>query len=50
MELYDMDLDPKQYNNLAQNPHYISIVEQMQGRLRQKLKEVRNNDLGIDYK
>lgn len=49
MELYDMDHDPKQYNNLAQNPHYNSIVEQMQGRLRQKLKEVRNNDLGIDY-
>ncbi|MCG2460617.1 sulfatase [Flavobacteriaceae bacterium F89] len=49
MELYDMDLDPKQYNNLALNPHYSSILKKMQERLRKKLREVRTNDLGIRY-
>lgn len=50
MELFDMEYDPKQYNNLAHNPKYEKIVRDFQEKLRIKLKEVRDNDLGIDYK
>lgn len=49
MELFDMEYDPKQYNNLAHHPRYAGVVAAMQNRLRMKLKEVRDNDLGIDY-
>jgi arylsulfatase A-like enzyme len=49
MELFDMEHDVKQYNNLAHNPKYASVVEELQKRLRQKLKEIRTNDLGITY-
>ena len=50
MELYDMEYDPKQYNNLAYNPMYANIVKEFQEKLKKKLKEVRNNDLGIKYR
>ncbi|NKI27529.1 sulfatase [Arenibacter sp. 6A1] len=49
MELFDMEYDPKQYNNLAYNPQYAEVRKEMQSRLRAKLKEVRNNDLNIQY-
>lgn len=49
MELYDMENDSKQYNNLAHNPQYQEIVAEFQQRLKNKLEEVRNNDLGISY-
>lgn len=49
MELFDMEYDSKQYNNLAYNPKYADIVEEFQEKLKNKLKEVRNNDLGIKY-
>lgn len=49
MELFDMEYDPKQYNNLAHHPRYAGVVAAMQNRLRMKLTEVRDNDLGIDY-
>ena len=49
MELFDMEHDPKQYNNLANNPQYADVKAEMQQRLRLKLKEVRSNDLNIDY-
>lgn len=49
MELYDMQNDPKQYNNLANNPKYRHVVEEFQQRLKEKLKEVRDNDLDISY-
>jgi len=49
MELFDMEYDPKQYNNLAHNPKYAIVVEKMQNRLKKKLEEVRDNDLEIDY-
>jgi choline-sulfatase len=48
MELFDMEYDPKQYNNLAHNPKYEKIVQDFQEKLRIKLKEVRDNDLGIE--
>ncbi len=49
IELFDMDYDPKQYNNLADNPQYADVVEKFKKRLQKKLKEVRDNDLEIDY-
>ena len=49
MELFDMEVDAKQYNNLAYNPKYQHVVEDFQERLRQKLTAVRDNDLGINY-
>jgi len=49
IELFDMDYDPGQYNNLANNPQYADVVAEFKERLQQKLKEVRTNDLEIDY-
>jgi choline-sulfatase len=49
VELFDMQHDPKQFNNLAHHPQYRSLVQELQDKLKTKLKEVRNNDLGIDY-
>lgn len=49
MELYDMEHDPGQYNNLATHPRFKDIVSEMQERLTHKLRKVRDNDLGIDY-
>lgn len=49
MELFDMEHDAKQYNNLAYNPHYAKVVETMKRTLQEKLKEVRTNDLDIQY-
>lgn len=47
MELFDMYQDPHQFTNLAQVPTYREIVEEMQAKLKQKLKEVRTNDLNV---
>ncbi len=49
MELYNMKYDSGQFNNLATHPDYQEVVAEMQDRLRKKLQEVRDNDLGIDY-
>ena len=49
MELFDMEFDVKQYNNLAHNPQYSDVVEEMQEKLGMKLKAVRENDLSIKY-
>src|SRR5699024_10367343 len=49
MELYNMQYDPKQYNNLAHYPQYEHLIKKMKERLKVKLKRVRNNDLGINY-
>lgn len=49
MELFDMEYDPKQHNNLAHNPRYQEVVEAFQERLREKLVELRTNDLGRSY-
>lgn len=50
MELFDLQYDSNQYTNLASYPQYQHIVAEMQGKLRDKLKEVRTNDLGKVYK
>ncbi len=49
MELFDMEQDSQQFNNLADNPTYSEVVSEMKALLRMKLKEVRTNDLGIHY-
>lgn len=45
MELYDMEYDPQQFNNLAYNSGYQHVVMEFQAKLRKKLTEVNNNDL-----
>ena len=44
-----MEYDAKQYNNLANNPQFQDIVQEFQAKLKSKLEEVRDNDLGIVY-
>ena len=41
-ELYDMENDPKQYNNLFAEPAYADIVSEMQQKLKTKLLQIRN--------
>ena len=49
MQLFDMKKDPKQFTNLAHNPEYRKVVEDMKSAMADKLKEVRTNDLKINY-
>ncbi len=49
IELYNMIKDPHQFHNLAGEPDYADIVKQFKKKLKQKLAEVRDNDLGISY-
>ena len=49
IELFDMVNDPQQYTNLAEDPNYTKVVREFKERLTEKLSEVRDNDLGIDY-
>lgn len=45
MELYDMETDPQQFNNLATNPIYKDVVNDMQSRLNNKLAELRKQKM-----
>lgn len=47
VELYDMEYDPKQHNNLASLPAYQWVIGELQIQLKQKLESVRKNDLKI---
>ena len=49
IELFDMENDPKQFTNLADNPDYAQIVAGFKEKLEMKLEEVRTNDLGFTY-
>ncbi|WP_339702408.1 sulfatase [Algoriphagus aquimarinus] len=49
MELYDMKKDPNQFTNLAMNPAFENVVTDLQKKLKQKLIEVRKNDLRVSY-
>lgn len=44
-ELYNMENDPQQYNNLAHFPQYQQVVGMLKSRLEDKLREARKNDL-----
>jgi choline-sulfatase len=45
IELFDMQHDPKQYNNLANYPAYKNIVARLKQKVHEKLETIRNNDL-----
>lgn len=45
IELFDVEADPKQYTNLADDPKYANVVTRFQQQLATKLKEIRTNDL-----
>lgn len=49
MELYDMEKDPKQIDNLAHLPEHRTVVRRFRAAMAAKLKEIRENDLGRDY-
>ncbi|WP_420603018.1 sulfatase [Flagellimonas sp.] len=49
IELFDMEKDPKQYYNLAEDSKYMDVVDDFKRKLKEKLQEVRTNDLGIAY-
>lgn len=44
-ELFDMQNDPRQYTNLANDPQHAKIVARFQRQLAEKLRAVRDNDL-----
>jgi iduronate 2-sulfatase len=46
-ELFDMQQDPQQYRNLAGDPEHADTLAEFKAALTQKLKEVRDNDLGL---
>jgi len=45
-ELYDMEKDPKQYNNLINDPKYAEVLSDMKEKLKGKLSKIQKNDLG----
>ncbi|MEL0118754.1 MAG: sulfatase [Opitutae bacterium] len=44
-ELYDMEKDPKQYQNLFNDSNHALILAQLKKQLKNKLEEISNNDL-----
>jgi hypothetical protein len=46
-ELYDMEKDPKQYDNLIDDPAYAEVLAGMKEKLKGKLAEIQKNDLDI---
>ena len=46
IELFDIHKDPLQYTNLANATEYMSVVDQHQAALADKLQAIRDNDLG----
>ncbi|QEC52544.1 arylsulfatase A-like enzyme [Anseongella ginsenosidimutans] len=50
IELFDMEYDEKQFNNLANNPRYQQQVNLFKKELKNKLQAVRTNDLGKTYR
>ena len=45
-ELYDMEKDPKQYNNLFGDSNYAEVLSAMKEKLKARLGEISENDLG----
>ena len=36
--LYDMEKDPKQFNNLAMNPEYAAVMSELKERLEERVE------------
>ncbi len=49
IELYDMTKDPKQFTNLAGLSAYQDLITEFKEKLKNKLMEIRTNDLKIKY-
>ena len=49
-ELFDMHTDSLQYENLVDDPDHQATVEVLRERLADKLRSIRDNDLGLDYR
>ena len=47
-ELYDMEKDPKQFTNLIDHTDYKGVLAELREALREKLREIEDNDLGKD--
>ena len=45
-ELYDMEKDPKQYDNLFGDSNYAEVLSDMKEKLKARLGEIGKNDLG----
>ncbi len=45
-ELYDMEKDPKQYDNLFGDSNYAEVLAELKAKLKAKLSEISENDLG----
>jgi len=45
-ELYDMEKDLKQYNNLINDPKYAKVLSDMKEKLKAELTKISENDLG----
>jgi len=45
IELFDMEMDPRQLTNLAELPEHAPIVARFKAKLAEKLRELRDNDL-----
>ncbi len=44
-----MEKDPKQYDNLIDDPAYAKVLSSMKEKLKARLTEIRKNDLGKKY-
>src|SRR5690606_4849096 len=49
IELFDMEYDAKQFDNLAYNPQYQQYVDFFRKELRNKLQTIRTDDLNKTY-
>ena len=50
IELYDMNLDPKQYNNLSRDPAHTELIDAFKAKMELKMTEIRTNDLPASIK
>ena len=48
-ELFDMKNDPQQITNLVDDPEYREVAQSFKTAVTEKLKSVRDNDLGLSY-
>ena len=48
-ELFDMKNDPSQITNLVDDPKYRELAQSFKAAVTEKLKSVRDNDLGLSY-